>query len=87
MSVEPGIIDANVLFYAMDADAPHHAASRALLEAGRNPLATLYVTPQILANSIPLSPIPGVYRPDFPTTHHPGSRRFTGNWKVNCMSY
>ena len=48
MSVEPGIIDANVLFYAMDADAPHHAASRALLEAGRNPLATLYVTPQIL---------------------------------------
>lgn len=48
MSVEPGIIDANVLVYAMDADAPQHAASRALLEAARNPLATLYVTPQIL---------------------------------------
>ena len=25
MSVEPGIIDANVLVYAMDADAPQHA--------------------------------------------------------------
>jgi len=35
MSVEPGIIDANVLVYAMDADAPQHAASRALLEAAR----------------------------------------------------
>jgi predicted nucleic acid-binding protein len=48
MSVEPGIIDANVLVYSMDADAPQHAASRALPEAARNPLATLYVTPQIL---------------------------------------
>jgi predicted nucleic acid-binding protein len=33
MSVDPGIIDANVLVYAMDADAPQHAASRALLDA------------------------------------------------------
>jgi uncharacterized protein len=48
MSVEPGIIDANVLVYAMDADAPQHASSRALLEAARDALATLYVTPQIL---------------------------------------
>ena len=48
MSVEPGIIDANVLVYAMDADAPQHAASRALLEAARNGSTTLYVTLQIL---------------------------------------
>jgi predicted nucleic acid-binding protein len=44
MAVEPGIIDANVLVYAMDADAPQHAASRALLDAGRDSSATLYVT-------------------------------------------
>jgi hypothetical protein len=48
MSVEPGLIDANVLVYAMDADAPQHAASRALLEAARDPSATLYVTSQVL---------------------------------------
>ncbi len=48
MSVEPGIIDTNVLVYAMDADAPQHAAARVLLEAARNPSATLYVTSQIL---------------------------------------
>ncbi len=48
MSVEPGIIDANVLVYAMDADAPQHAASRALLDAARDSSTTLYVTSQIL---------------------------------------
>jgi uncharacterized protein len=48
MSVEPGIIDANVLVYAMDADSPHHTVSRALLEAARNASTTLYVTSQIL---------------------------------------
>ena len=48
MSVEPGIIDANVLVYAMDADAPQHGASRALLEAARDTSVTLYVTSQIL---------------------------------------
>lgn len=48
MSVEPGVIDTNVLVYALDADAPQHAAARALLEAGRDPANTLYVTPQIL---------------------------------------
>jgi predicted nucleic acid-binding protein len=35
MSIEPGVIDANVLVYALDADAPQHAASRALLEGAR----------------------------------------------------
>ena len=40
MSVEPGIVDANILIYALDADAPQHYASRALLEAaqGEEPL-------------------------------------------------
>jgi predicted nucleic acid-binding protein len=48
MSVEPGIVDANILVYAMHADAPQHAASRALLDAARDSSATLYVTSQIL---------------------------------------
>jgi predicted nucleic acid-binding protein len=48
MAIEPGLIDANVLVYAMDADAPHHTASRALLEAARDPSTTLFVTSQVL---------------------------------------
>jgi uncharacterized protein len=48
MSVEPGIVDTNVLVYALDADAPQHEAARALLEAGREASATLFVTSQIL---------------------------------------
>jgi predicted nucleic acid-binding protein len=48
MSVEPGILDANVLAYAINADASQHAASRALLEAARDPSITLFVTSQIL---------------------------------------
>ncbi|MGD0223140.1 MAG: PIN domain-containing protein [Terriglobia bacterium] len=48
MSVEPGVLDANVLAYAVNADAPQHAASRALLEAASDPTITLYVTSQIL---------------------------------------
>jgi hypothetical protein len=49
MSVEPGIVDTNVLVYALDADAPQHAAARALLEAARaDAPATLFVTSQIL---------------------------------------
>jgi predicted nucleic acid-binding protein len=48
MSVESGIVDANVLVYAMDADAPQHVASRALLDAARDSSTTLYVTSQIL---------------------------------------
>src|SRR5947209_2601891 len=48
MSAEPGILDANVLAYAINADAPQHAASRALLEAARDPAITLYVTSQIV---------------------------------------
>jgi len=48
MPFEPGLIDANVLVYAMDADAPQHAVSRALLESARTTSAALYVTLQTL---------------------------------------
>jgi predicted nucleic acid-binding protein len=49
MSLEPGVIDANVLVYAMAVDAPQYAPSRALLDAARDdPGTTLYVTSQIL---------------------------------------
>jgi predicted nucleic acid-binding protein len=49
MPVEPGIVDTNVLVYALDADAPQHTAARALLEAARDEAsATLFVTSQIL---------------------------------------
>jgi predicted nucleic acid-binding protein len=48
MSVDSGVLDTNVLAYAVDADAPQHAASRALLEAASDPSITLYVTSQIL---------------------------------------
>jgi predicted nucleic acid-binding protein len=48
MFVEPGVLDANVLACAVNADAPQHDVSRALLEAGRDPSTTLYVTSQIL---------------------------------------
>jgi predicted nucleic acid-binding protein len=48
MPVEPGVVDTNVLVYALDADAPQHAVSRALLETGQAGHATLYVTSQIV---------------------------------------
>ena len=48
MPVEPGVLDANILAYAVNADAPQHSVSRALLEAARDPSTTLYVTSQIL---------------------------------------
>jgi predicted nucleic acid-binding protein len=48
MSVEPGVLDANVLAYALNGDAPQHAASLALLEAARDPSVKLYVSSQIL---------------------------------------
>jgi predicted nucleic acid-binding protein len=48
MPVDPGVLDTNVLAYAVDADAPQHAASHALLDAASDPSITLYVTSQIL---------------------------------------
>jgi len=47
-TVDPGIVDANVLAYGFNADAQHHAASRALVEAAVDPAVSLYVTSQIL---------------------------------------
>jgi predicted nucleic acid-binding protein len=49
MSVEPGVVDINVLAYASNTDDPKYAASRAWLEEARDPSATLYVTPQVIA--------------------------------------
>jgi predicted nucleic acid-binding protein len=48
MAVEPGVVDANILAYAINADTPQHAVSRALLDAARDPAVKLYVTSQIL---------------------------------------
>ena len=48
MSVEPGVLDANILVYAVEAGAPRHAISRALIEAARVPATTLYLTSQVL---------------------------------------
>ncbi|HEY1301203.1 MAG TPA: TA system VapC family ribonuclease toxin [Stellaceae bacterium] len=48
MPVEPGIVDTNVLIYALDTAAPQHAAALALLDAAREDAATLFVTSQIL---------------------------------------
>ena len=48
MPVEPGLIDANVLVYAIDADAQQHAASRTLLETARATSTPVYVTLQTL---------------------------------------
>jgi predicted nucleic acid-binding protein len=47
-SVEPGVLDANVLAYALNADAAQHVAARRLVEAARDPSTCLYVTSQIL---------------------------------------
>jgi toxin-antitoxin system PIN domain toxin len=48
MSVKPGLIDANILVYAADTGAAHHAASHRLLEAARNPATVLYLNSQVL---------------------------------------
>jgi uncharacterized protein len=58
MSVEPGVVDANVLIYAVDADAAQHAASYGLLEAARSAATPLYLTAQILCefNSVVNNP-------------------------------
>jgi predicted nucleic acid-binding protein len=44
MSIKPGIVDTNVLVYALDADAPQHEA----VEAAREASTTLFVNSQIL---------------------------------------
>jgi predicted nucleic acid-binding protein len=54
MPVDPGVLDANVLAYAVDLDAPQHAASSALLETASDPSVTLYVTSQMPCELQPL---------------------------------
>ena len=46
-SVEPGVLDANVRAYAINADAAQPGAARTLLEAACAPSTSLYVTSQI----------------------------------------
>ena len=46
--IEPGVLDANVLAYAINTSAPQHSASRTLLDSARDHRVTLYVTSQIL---------------------------------------
>jgi toxin-antitoxin system PIN domain toxin len=48
MTVEPGVVDANVLVYAINPDSPQHAAAHGLLQAAHEPSVSLYVTSQIL---------------------------------------
>jgi predicted nucleic acid-binding protein len=49
MSLEPGVLDANVLIYALASEAPKHVASRALLNAIRDdPGLPFYVASQTL---------------------------------------
>lgn len=48
MPLEPGFVDANILVYAVNSDAPQHAAARALLEEVIDPAVTLYVNSQVL---------------------------------------
>jgi toxin-antitoxin system PIN domain toxin len=48
MSFEPGVLDANILVCAVEAGAPQHAISRALIEAARDPATVLYLTSQVL---------------------------------------
>lgn len=48
MPVESGVLDANVLVYAMDQTALQYPAARGLLQEARSGSSTLYVTSQIL---------------------------------------
>jgi len=61
MSVEPGIVDTNVLVYALDADAPQHEADAGLAEAGREASTTLFVTAQILCEFYSIVTNPGAF--------------------------
>ena len=48
MSIKPGVLDANVLVYSIDATAVQHLAAMALVDSARAASVTLYVTSQIL---------------------------------------
>jgi predicted nucleic acid-binding protein len=42
IKIEPGVLDANILVYAIDVGAPQHAASQRLLQAASDPATVLY---------------------------------------------
>jgi len=48
MPLKAGLVDANVLVYSINADAPKHSASRGLLESALDGSVSLYVTSQVL---------------------------------------
>jgi toxin-antitoxin system PIN domain toxin len=48
MSVESGLLDANILVYAVDTGAPQHAASLHLLQSARDSGTVLFLTSQVL---------------------------------------
>jgi len=75
MSVEPGVPDANILAYTANADAPQHAASRALLDAASDPSITLYVTSQTLCEFYSLIASPRRRGMDATTSAPPGHGR------------
>jgi len=47
-SVEPGVVDANILVYSVNVDDPYHVPSHTLLDAARRSGVSLYVPSQIL---------------------------------------
>jgi uncharacterized protein len=49
MSLEPAVLDTNILVYALFQDSPHHENSRTLLELAGKPDANLFVCTQSLA--------------------------------------
>jgi uncharacterized protein len=48
MSVEPALVDTNILVYATMSDSPHHAAASALMEQAQSADANLFVASQSL---------------------------------------
>src|SRR5579871_1875659 len=65
MSVEPGVVDTNVLIYALDGGAPQHGVSLRLLDAARQPSNVLYVLRKRCATAIPSLRIRGGFRTAF----------------------
>src|SRR4051812_21054247 len=49
MATNPAQVDTNILVYAFYQGAPHHAASRALVDQAKSPGADLCIAPQSLA--------------------------------------
>ena len=47
-SADRALLDTNVLIYAMNEDAEHHGACRALRDRGLTGAASLCITPQVL---------------------------------------